>query len=84
MYFSEMGEEEVFNNNYIYFKVNNYLNTDALSHSFTIRYLKPIDTKTTDYIPGISSMGTNEDVFLEKAEICLINTIVRNKHPTSE
>lgn len=72
MYFSEMGEEEVFNNNYIYFKVNNYLNTDALSHSFTIRYLKPIDTKTTDYIPGISSMGTNEDVFLEKAEICFI------------
>ena len=70
MYFSEMGEEEVFNNNYIYFKVNNYL--DALSHSFTIRYLKPIDTKTTDYIPGISSMGTNEDVFLEKSEICFI------------
>lgn len=72
MYFSEMDENEVFNNNYIYFKVNNYLNTDALSHSFTIRYLKPIDTKNIDYVPGISSMGTNEDVLLDKAEICFI------------
>ena len=72
MYFSEMGEDEVFNNNYVYFKINNYIDVQSLSNSFKAKYLKPIDCKNTDYVPGISSMGTTSDVLLEKANICFI------------
>lgn len=69
MYFSEMGEEEVFNNNYIYFRVNNYIEGNS---SFTARYLKPLNCKNTDYVPGISSMGSVQDVFLDKTKICFV------------
>lgn len=71
MYFSGPDESmnEVFNNNYIYFRINTYKNTRT---AFTARYIKPIDCISDDKVPGLSVMGNTEDVLYDQTRISFI------------